>query len=408
MPPFKTASTNKLAGSTIKGGKVSQWTDAQNNVGRQLMMYYLGAGWSKAGAAGMIGNQMQESGLDPAVVQSNGEGHYLSQWGGSRLSSLRSFASAQGLPVTSVEAQAKFTVSEVKSGYGSLDKLLQTATDPGKAAVAVSNIYERPAAWAANNAGRANYANQAYVGLTGASGIPADGSGQGSGASGGGGSPTSILDLITSPVDTIGGWLASIVVTLAKDAAIGIYDTIVLPFVHWQERSVMDYYTVMFGSQSWPMIPWNAAFWGLGYWLLFADTSGGTTSLKPGPVRNSRLGGHVRLLQSVPARKQLIKPKDVDSKTPRKPKPVQSTAVVHKSREMNVQRSQPVRVTGDTDGRRNDSGPPPEGRPRRAAQRNRPRSVTDQGNRARGDALPASSGIARGRTEKGSGERPKT
>jgi len=340
MPLKAKTASNKLKGSTIRGGSVPGWSDAQNNVARQLMMYYLGGGWSKAGASAMIGNQMQESGLNPAEP-----GGKLSQWLGSRLAALQSFASQSGLDINSVEAQAKFTLHEMKTSYSSLDTFLRTTNDPAAAALRISNEYERPAAWAANNAARQSYATKAYIGITGASGITPDGSGQGSGASGSGGSsPSSILDLLFSPVETLGGWLASIAVTLVKDTAEGIADVIIIPAFHWQQRSIISYQQAMFQSGNENMLLWTATFWGLGYWLLFTDPTSG--HLKLAPVRNSRLARHTRFAQGIPARNQLVKPKDVKAKTPRKPKPITSRAVVAQTGTMEATRHQTVKVTG--------------------------------------------------------------
>lgn len=339
MPLKHKTTTNKLQGAEIKGGSVGGWTDAQNNVARQLMMYYLAAGWTKAGASGMIGNQMQESALNPSEA-----GGYLSQWLGSRLANLTSFANQLGKPVTSVEAQAKFTVHEIRTGYKNLDKFLSSTNDPAAAALAISQQYERPAAWAANNAARQRYAQDVYGGITAASGSGGGGASSSDSSGGGSGAPGSILDLLTSPVSTLGGWLASIAVNLVKDTAEGIADVIIIPAFHWNQRAVMFYYSEMFGNSSWPMLPWTAVFWGFGYWLLFTDPSQG--NLKPSPVRNSRLSRHARFAQGLPARNSLVKPKDVKEKTPKKPKPVISWAAINQVGTMQTYRQQTVKVTG--------------------------------------------------------------
>lgn len=401
MSKLKSSSTNLLAGSQIAAGSVPGWTDQQNNVGRQLMMIYMSGGWSKAGSAGMIGNQFQESGLNPSEA-----GGYLSQWGGARLANLVTFANALGQPVTSVEAQAKFVLNEMKTGYGQLDSYLQTTKDPSQAAVLISNQYERPLASAANNANRSAQAVAAYTNLTGAS---AGGTATGTSSnlpgtnSGGSGSPGSILDLLTSPVETLGGWLASIALTLVKETAIGIGDTIIVPFWHWNQRAVMAYYLEMFGPQAWPMIPWNAVFWGLGYWLLFTDPDSDSYGIAP--VRRSRTSHHIRKLQSVPARRELVKPGDIQKKTPKKPKPVRSAVKVNHVRSLKTVRPQTVRVTeGNVDERSNfgnikNEAPDRQtrGRPRKAARR-APTSA-NKANRTGHNPLPDSSGVTRGSTE---------
>lgn len=337
--------TNNLRGWTFHGGNVPNWTAEQNNVARQVMVEFMAQGASAAGAAGVVGNWYQESSLNP-----RDQGGYLAQWLGSRLASLRSYAAQIGAPVTSVEAQARFAITEMKTEYPELWKFLATTKDPRAAALAVSQQYERPAAYAANNTNRQNQAAAAYQYLAGGinpdvSQIYADGSG---GGGNGGGGPTSVLGLLTSPVDQLGGWLAKIAFNLTKDAAIAFVDDLVIPFWHWNQRSVANYMSELKGNQ----LLWTAVFWGFGYGLLFTDPDSG--NLRPAPVRRSRLARHVRTGQSLPAKMSLVKPKDVERKTPRKPKPVISKAPVTQTGTMQAVRSYPVHVTG-THARGNES-----------------------------------------------------
>lgn len=332
-------STNILKGSTIAGGSVQGWSLSQNNVARQLMYYYLSAGMSKAGAAGMIGNQMQESSLNPAD-----QGGYLSQWRGARFSNLLSFAAMLGLPATSVEAQARFTVHELKTGYPQLFSYLQSASRPDQAALQISKTYERPGI--PMNANRERYAIQAFNGLTGANYSPPDGSGtpsQGNSTAGGVGS---ILDLLTAPVPTLGGWLASIVATVVKDSAIAIGDTIVIPFWHWNQRTAAAYQSQMFSSGGSNMLIWTGVFWGLGYWLLFTNPDQG--KLARGPVATTPLARQMRLVQAIPARRELIKPSEVISRTPKKPEPVVSYAPIKIVDTASTHRAQRVMVKGSS------------------------------------------------------------
>lgn len=156
--------------------------------------------------------------------------------------------------------------------------------------------------------------------------------------------PKSILDLLTSPTDQIGGWLARIALNLVKDAAIGFADVIIIPAWHWNQRAVDRYQTAMFSDKSGKQLLWTAAFWGGGYWLLFTDPD--QKGLTPGPARRSRLARHTRLAQSLPARQSLVKPKDVKKKTPKKPKPVESRAEVTQTGTMSTTRAQRVKVHG--------------------------------------------------------------
>lgn len=164
------------------------------------------------------------------------------------------------------------------------------------------------------------------------------------GSQGGGFQIGSILDLLTAPIDAIGGWLASIALTVVKDVGEGAVAYIIRPAWHWNQRAAMQYQTDMFGDKSGKQILWTAAFWGGGYWLLFTDPNSG--NLKPAPVRGSRLARHARFGQSLPARHTLVKPKDVIGKTAKKPEPVESRATVTRTGTMSTTRHQTVRVTG--------------------------------------------------------------
>lgn len=368
------------------------WTDQQANVARQVMVEFMVAGASPAGASGVVGNWYQESALNP-----NEGGGYLAQWLGARLAALQTFASQIGAPITSVEAQSRFAIHEMKSSYPALWNLLSTTKDPRAAALAISSQYERPAAWAANNANRANQAAAAYQYLAG--GINAkdianiQSTSTSGGGSGGGGGPSSVLDLLTSPVNQLGGWLASIAFHLIKDTAIAIGDDLILPFWHWNQRAVDNYMANVKGNE----LLWTATFWGFGYALLFTDPE--TGNLRPAPVRRSRLARHVRGAQSVPARFSLVKPKDVERKTPKKPKPHISRATITQTGTMRAIRNAPVRITGthvrDREHNGNRSEVPIERAGTRAGEsegaRDTSRGESHAINRTGNDSLPRSS-----------------
>lgn len=163
-------------------------------------------------------------------------------------------------------------------------------------------------------------------------------------SSGAGG--TSLLDLLTGSVGSIGDTLALIGIEIIKDLAIGIADYIIIPFWHWNQRAVSYYeQQELFKPTEHPYSMFAAAgFWGFGYWLLWTDPDSG--SLRAAPVRGSRLARHVRGLQSIPARRTLIKPRDVKERTPTKPKPHISRVTIRQTGTMGTHRPTPVRVTG--------------------------------------------------------------
>lgn len=334
------------SGSNLASNPPNGWSSAQAKTASLIMVLFQAAGLSKAGAAGFVGNWYQESALNPSSP-----GGYLGQWTGSRLASLIALGAQMGQPVTNVQVQVAFTIQELRTQYPKLLQFLQTTNEPGKAALAISAQYERPAAWAANNANRVLRARQAFGEGPGTQGVAGA---QNPPASGGGGFG-SVLDILNSPVDAIGGWIAQIALNLTKDVAIGIFDAIILPFWHWNQRAVSTYSEAMFGTpgtatspQAWEMTLWNATFWGLGYWLLFTDPTQKTLSLKalkPGPARKSRAARHARFVQSIPARRRLTKPADVASSTATKPTPVVSYVSISKMDTMQTHRPERVKVT---------------------------------------------------------------
>lgn len=151
--------------------------------------------------------------------------------------------------------------------------------------------------------------------------------------------------------DALGLFLLEII----KDIGLGVADYIIVPAWHWNLRGIANYQQKLFDvKNNVYAMPATAAFWGLGYVLLFTDPD--KPGLKPAPARRSRLARHARSLQSVPARKSLIKPEDVKEKTPKKPKPVTSSATVTSTGTMSTSRTIPVTVTGThPNARRNDT-----------------------------------------------------
>lgn len=341
---FKKPNKTNAAMSGLTGaGNVSSWSASQNQTAAQLMGIYTGAGMSKAGAAGLIGNQMQESSLSDTAP-----GGGLSQWIGSRYAALKTFAASISQPVNSVTAQGNFAVHELKTQYPQLWSMLTTTNDPQAAALAISQQYERPAAAAANNPNRQAQAQLAFDGVSGAPQAPASTSGNGgnSGGNSGGYSPLdALMSFVSGDFQTLAGQLAGLAVTMVKDTAIGIGDLVIVPFWHWNQRAAQQYWIMMTDpTQAVWMLPGTAVFWGFGYWLLWTDPD--AKGLTPQPVPRARLARHVRDAQSLPARRGLVKPKDVLKRTIKKPKPTVSRAVIMQTGTMQATRHERVTVSG--------------------------------------------------------------
>lgn len=110
---------------------------------QQLYDYLTSQGLSPAGAAGVVGNAMDESSVNPTIT--NGIGAYgIAQWLGGRLTALRSYGQANGGRSDTVYVQERFLADEMKTQYPSLWQSLATSTDPRAAALAVMQQYERP------------------------------------------------------------------------------------------------------------------------------------------------------------------------------------------------------------------------------------------------------------------------
>jgi hypothetical protein len=181
-----------------------------------------------------------------------------------------------------------------------------------------------------------------------AAGANSSSAGPGGGIGGGVDLLTVLEDIATLNISDLAVQMALAGVTVVKDVTLGIADFIVIPFWQWNQRAVAYFVSNDLFSKNpddWTITPWTAAFWGLGYWLLWTEPDSG--SLKPVPVRRARLARHTRGLQSIPARRSLVKPADVSEHTPKKPKPAISTSKVVTTGTMKADRAQPVKVTGN-------------------------------------------------------------
>lgn len=130
-----------------------------------------------------------------------------------------------------------------------------------------------------------------------------------------------------------------------------IWDYVIAPLIHWSERAVSFYWTNFFstgtekGSGIGYQLRQNAGiitivFWSMGYAILWTDG----TSLSPADAQGSVLGQGVKKIDGAIARRNLIKPKDVEEKTPDKPEPKTSTVTIERTNSFSVSRNRPVKV----------------------------------------------------------------
>lgn len=126
--------------------------------------YLKAAGYSDIQVAGIIGNLYQESGLNPARVESNGEGIGLVQWSFGRKQSLINYASSKGKDWSDLESQLEFLVSELdsKQFYQPYKDTFEKPYSVSEATEAFCFGFERPNKAKANLSFRQEKAWEAY------------------------------------------------------------------------------------------------------------------------------------------------------------------------------------------------------------------------------------------------------
>lgn len=137
--------------------------DGSSDAEKSFNYFVKEAGFSKAGAAGIVGNLMRETGgdtynLDPTSAPPDSSYYGIAQWSGSRWNHVKS-SYAKGQDSQKLETQWVYIVKEMgESAYKSLIPKLKKATDARQAALDFNRIFEVGA-----DAGqRANNAHKAY------------------------------------------------------------------------------------------------------------------------------------------------------------------------------------------------------------------------------------------------------
>ena len=145
--------------------KTVEITKEDNRTTEEVVWDYLkAAGYSDIQVAGIIGNLYQESGLNPARVESNGEGIGLVQWSFGRKQSLINYASSKGKDWSDLESQLEFLVSELdsKQFYQPYKDSFMNPYSVNEATEAFCFGFERPNKAKANLSFRQEKAWEAY------------------------------------------------------------------------------------------------------------------------------------------------------------------------------------------------------------------------------------------------------
>lgn len=148
----------KQSAPTITSG-----TALQNE--KAAFAYFVSQGYTKAAAAGIIGNFYVESGMDPTKAQyGGGPGRGLAQWGynadGGRYNNLMAWAAKNGLSPTDLGTQLAWTVKEMIA-YD-MDGVMKSTSSISEATEYFGRVFEAPACLACSLTLRISYANQAY------------------------------------------------------------------------------------------------------------------------------------------------------------------------------------------------------------------------------------------------------
>lgn len=122
---------------------------------QQAMQHYKARGVDPIMAAGIIGNLVQESGLNTSA-RNKGDGSDgsdsvgLGQWNGSRARALQQFAASRGTSADDFSTQLDFVLHELETTEGAAYQRLKAARNVDEATAAMIG-FERPAGWSPEN-----------------------------------------------------------------------------------------------------------------------------------------------------------------------------------------------------------------------------------------------------------------
>lgn len=133
---------------------VSFSPDMSSNM-QSAMNHYIARGIPATMAAGIVGNLVQESGLNPNA-RNRGDGNDgsdsigIGQWNGNRARALKAFAASQGASPFDLATQLDFVLHELETTEGAAYQRLKSAKTVDEATAAMIG-FERPRGWSAAN-----------------------------------------------------------------------------------------------------------------------------------------------------------------------------------------------------------------------------------------------------------------
>ena len=170
IPDQTIPSTGGLGGSTPGSGGSGGTMASGNEVANQVYNTLSGLGFTAEAACAVIGNMVQESGLNPTAVNKSSGATGLCQWLGGRLTGLKDYASSKGKEWTDVPTQTEWAWMECEGKDSTTKKLLdkncggpeayKKLTDIAKAVDLWRKCFERCGEHEANDARRLSEARK--------------------------------------------------------------------------------------------------------------------------------------------------------------------------------------------------------------------------------------------------------
>jgi len=138
--------------------------------------FFIQKGYTPEQSAGIVGNLVHESGMNPAALGDARTSGGLAQFHNERLTSLRQYAQSVGKPATDFQTQLEFIDKELHGNESATLAKLQGAKTPEEAATAFIH-YERPQGYTPENpAGGLGYQSRLAMARAVFNGKPADAS----------------------------------------------------------------------------------------------------------------------------------------------------------------------------------------------------------------------------------------
>jgi hypothetical protein len=177
--PYRTGAVRPAEFAKVIGG-AREAAIAGSGPAQQATQFFVAKGYTREQAAGIVGNLIQESGLDTKAAGDGGISVGLAQWNKGRRDALNAFAAARGASPNDFQTQLEFVDHELNTTETTARDALRAAKTPADAAAAFIH-FERPLGYTPDNpmaghgsANRVRYA-QAVAGggpETDANGMP--------------------------------------------------------------------------------------------------------------------------------------------------------------------------------------------------------------------------------------------